>query len=223
MEKVLERFKIKGTERKIFKKKLKAERKKGFLPAIIYGHEFSPLPLFVFKKEFEKIYKKAGTSSLITLQVNEKKYNVLIHDVQVHPLTQEPEHIDFYKVKMTEKITAEVPLKFIGEAPAVKTLDAVIVKNFDKIEVECLPADLPHEIEVDLSSLINFDSVIYIKNLNIPSGVKVLADPEEAVVVVIPPRAEEIEEVVEEAVEEVAEEAPEEEKEETAEKEEKGE
>lgn len=191
----MEKITLKGEERKVFKKKLKAERKKGLLPAIVYGHDFSPLPIFVSQKEFERIYKKAGTSTLLNLEVGDKKYNVLIHDVQIHPLTQEFEHVDFYRVKMTEKITAEVPLKFVGEAPAVKAYDAVLVKNFDTIEVECLPADLPHEIEVDLSSLTEIDSVIYIKDLNIPPQVKVLADPEEAVVVATPPQVEEVEEV----------------------------
>jgi len=192
----MEKLVLKAKKRDVFGKKLKKERKAGFLPAVVYGHNFESIPVFVDKKEFRKIYKQAGTSSLITLNLEDKKINVLIHEVEKEPISQEPKHVDFYRVKMTEKITADVPLKFVGEAPAAKIYGAIIVKNFEKIEVECLPADLPHEIEVDLSPLTEIDSVIYVKDLNIPENVKVLADEEEAVVVATPPAAEEIEEEV---------------------------
>lgn len=192
----MEELVLKAKKRDVFGKKLKKERKAGFLPAVVYGHNFESIPIFVDKKEFRKIYKQAGTSSLITLNLEDKKINVLIHEVEKEPISQEPKHVDFYRVKMTEKITADVPLKFVGEAPAAKIYGAIIVKNFEKIEVECLPADLPHEIEVDLSLLTEIDSVIYVKDLNIPENVKVLADEEEAVVVATPPTVEEIEEEV---------------------------
>ena len=192
----MEKLILKAKKRDVFGKKLKKERKAGFLPAVVYGHNFESIPVFVDKKEFRKIYKQAGTSSLITLNLEDKKINVLIHEVEKEPISQEPKHVDFYRVKMTEKITADVPLKFIGEAPAAKIYGAIIVKNFEKIEVECLPADLPHEIEVDLSPLTEIDSVIYVKDLNIPENVKVLVDEEEAVVVATPPTTEEIEEEV---------------------------
>lgn len=194
---IVEKLFLKAKRRDVFGKKLKKYRKAGLLPAVVYGHNFDSLPLFVDKKDFKKVYKQAGTSTILTLELEDKKLNVIVHDIAKDPISQEPEHVDFYHIKMTEKITAEVPLKFVGEAPAAKIYGAIIVKNFEKIEVECYPSDLPHEIEVDLSLLTEIDSVIYVKDLNIPEKVKVLVDEEEAVAVATPPSAEEIEETVE--------------------------
>lgn len=128
---------------------------------------------------------------------------------------------------MTEKIVTEIPLKFIGEAPAVVDLDGTLLVNRDNIEVECLPTDLVHEIEVDISSLKTFDDLIKVADLKIPKGLEVLNDPNEVVASVTPPRSEEelaeLEAPVEEKVEEVEEVEKERKEEEEAEEETEGE
>ena len=183
-------------------------RKEGYIPAILYGQKAENIPLKVNKKEFKEIYNKVGESELIKLEIitNKDKESkdervVLIHDIQKDPITDEFIHIDFYQVRMDKPITVEVPLVFTGESPAVKNEGGVLVKNIKSVEVEALPLDLPKEIEVDISSLKTFDDNIYIKDIKLPSKVKINADPEEVVASVVPSK-EEVPEVTEEKVEE---------------------
>lgn len=189
-------------------KKVKTLREKGIIPAVLYGEKTKAISLEVNYKDFEKIYKEAGESTVIKLKTKEEAKNVLIHDVARDPVSDKFIHVDFYEVRMDKPITAEVPLVFEGEAPAVKNLEGILVKNIIEIEVEALPANLPHEIKVDISILNTFDDLIHIKDLKIPDSVKILVNPEEIVASVVPPRSEEelkaLEEKVEEKVEEVA-------------------
>ena len=111
--------------------------------------------------------EEAGRSVLIDLEIDGEKRKVLIHDFQKHPLTNRFIHIDFYQVKMDEEIEANVEIVFVGEAPAVKELGGVLLKTMDEVLVRCLPADLPKEIKVDLSTLKTFDDRIFVKDLNI--------------------------------------------------------
>ena len=133
--------------------------------------------------------------------------NVLIYDVSKDPVTDKFTHIDFYAVRMDKLITTEVPLVFEGESLVVETEDGVLVKNITEVEVEALPTDLPREIKVDISTLRTFDDLIHIKDLRVSEGVKILAEPEEMIASVTPPRSEEelaaLEEEVEEKIEEV--------------------
>ena len=189
--------------------KPKKLRREAMVPAVLYGHKVKNVFLIVDRKQFQKVFKEAGESSLIDLAIEKEKKprKVLVKEVQRDPVSGEYLHIDFYEVRMTEKITAEAPLEFKGVSRAVKDLDGVLVKNLDEIEVSCLPQDLPHSILVSISSLKTFDDVIYVKDLDIPKNVEVLAHPEDVVVSVMPPRSEkeleELEEKVEEKVEEV--------------------
>jgi large subunit ribosomal protein L25 len=190
--------------RTIIGKKVKSLRKKGFIPAVIYGHKTKSRNLFLRALDFQKVYKEAR-SNIVELVVNkEKPVNVLIQDIQTDPLTDKIIHIDFHQVEATEKVTTEIELKFIGESKAVKELNGILVKNLDKIKVESLSKDLIHKIEVDLSKLTTFDDVIYVSSLKIPETIKVLEKSDEAVALVQPPRIEEvIEEKPEEKIEEV--------------------
>ncbi len=181
----MEQIELKVQKRNIVGKKVKALRAKGLLPAILYGHQVKPQTLSVTNSDFEKIYQKAGTSSLVDLKIeDEKPIKVLIHEPQLHPVSDKPLHVDFYQVKMTEKIKTEIPIKIVGEAPAVKELGANLIANKDSLGVECLPQDLISEIEVDVSGLKNFEDRIIVKQLNIPAKIDVLDDPEEVVAVV---------------------------------------
>ena len=189
-------------------------RKEGFMPAIVYGHNKATEHLAVAYPAFEKTFKKAGESTLINLMIDGKSHNVIIQDVQRHYLTGKYIHADFYEVSMTEKMTATVALEFTGVSEAVKALSGTLVTVLHEVEVECLPADLPHNIVVDISSLKTFDDSILVSDLKVDSKVQILTNAEETVAKVNPPRdveAELAEPIVEDVskVEGAAEEKPE--------------
>lgn len=193
--------------RKEIGKKVKTLRKTGLLPAVLYGPKIKNLILEINPKEFEKIYQQAGESSLISLEISGQKGKnlVLIQEVVSDPFTGKPLHIDFYQPSLKEEVEATVPLVFEGEAPAVKNLGGTLVRNISEIEVKALPQKLPKELKVDVSSLSTFENNIFIKDLKIPEGVKILKNPEEIIALVLPPEKieEELEKPIEEKVEEV--------------------
>lgn len=146
----------------------------------------------VSAKEFEKVYRQAGENTLVNLAIeNHPPKRVLIHDVAKHFMKNEPIHVDFYEVDLTRKIHAEIPVRVVGVAAAVKELGGVLVKNLSTIEVEALPTNLPHEIEVDISRLKTFDDMIRLEDLRLGKEVKILGNPEELIIAVQPPRSEE--------------------------------
>ena len=173
-------------------KNIKEVREKGYILAELYGHKMENKHLAVKKEDFRKAHKEAGESSVINLVLDGKKIPALIHEVKLDYVSGETQHVDFYGVRMDEKITAGVAFEFIGESPAVKTHGGVVNKNIQEIEVEALPSDLPHSILVDISTLTEIGQTIYIKDLSLPKGVEVLVDPETAVVGIAAPRVEEV-------------------------------
>lgn len=189
-------------------------RSNGSIPAVLYGHNIPNVHLTVAQGEFEKLFRKAGESTIVELKTDDgKTHNVLIQAIQKHYLTSIITHVDFYEVSMTEKLTATVPLEFVGESDAVKILGGTLLKVIDEIEVECLPGDLPHNLEIDISVLKTFDDSILVKDIKLPKGVVVTSDPEETVANTQAPRdieAELAEPVVEDisAVEGAAEDKP---------------
>ena len=137
---------------------------------------------------------------MIDLQIDDKEpVKVLVQEVQFSPLEDKYIHIDFHQVKMTEKISAEIPLKFIGESPAVKELGGIPVKNLDKIKIECLPDKLIHELEIDISQIKTFEESIHVQDLKIPEGITVMDKPDETIFLVEAPRSEEELKALEEA------------------------
>jgi large subunit ribosomal protein L25 len=194
---------LKAQTRAIIGKKVQSLREKKLIPAVTYGHGVKNQNLSLEYIPFEKVYKEGGESTLIDLVVDDRKpVKVLVQEVQKDPLTDMITHVDLRQVKMTEKITIEVLLKFVGEPKAVKELGGVLVKTLDKIKVKCLPQDMAHEIEVDISSLNTFDDIIYVKDLKIPAGLELLENMNEPVINVMPPRSEEELKALEEKVEE---------------------
>jgi len=204
----MDKINLKSKTRDIVGKSLKSYRKKDLIPAVIYGHKKESKSLWVDSMEFNNIYKKAGESTIIEIDIDGKsKASVLIHDTQKDPLTDKFSHIDFFQIKMDEKIETEVPLEFIGESPAVKEHGGVLVKTIDAVSVKCLPADLPSKIEVTISSLENFDNQIKISDLKVSDKVQIMADEKTIVASVTPPRTDEelaqLDEKVEEDVSKV--------------------
>ena len=198
---------LKSKIRQVFGKKTKSLKKKDLLPAVLYGSAIKNLSLEIDLKEFEKIYKEAGESSLIILEVEgekSQKFLVLIADVKIDPLTGRAFHTDFYQPKLEKEVEAKVPLIFEGVSFAVKDLGGTLVKNISEVEVKALPQKLPKEIKVNIEGLKSFENHILIKDLNLPEGVKILKGAEEIVAQVAPPaKEEELEKPIEEKVEEV--------------------
>lgn len=174
----MEKHKLKVEPRKILGQKVKKLRKGGILPANIYGHHIPSIPVQVEFKDFEKVYKETGETGLVELLLSgeEKARPVLIHNVQIHPVTSLALHADFYQVDLKEKVTAMVPLVLVGVAPAVETKIGVILQTLKEIEVEALPGDLPENIEVDISSLKEINQEIKIPDLKIDPKVTILTD-----------------------------------------------
>lgn len=183
-------FEIKAEIREIMRKKVNSLRRSGFIPAILYGHGKKPVNLTVKAKDFLTIFKKAGETSLIELIVDDKKHNVLVHDLARNPLTAETIHIDFFEVKMDEKIKTKVPLVFIGESLAIKSEGGVLVRALQEVEIEALPKDLPKEIIIDISSLKTFEDKILVKDIAVVDSIKILAGFNDVVALVAPPRSE---------------------------------
>ncbi|MCL5410998.1 MAG: 50S ribosomal protein L25 [Patescibacteria group bacterium] len=196
-------FKLEAKLREEAANKTRAE---GFIPGIVYGKGLDNTKISLEKTNFLRLYKEAGTSNLVELTINGSKgAKTLIHDIQLDPIKSEILHVDFYKVNMKEKIHAEVPLKFIGDSVAVIEKEGSLITSKDSIEVECLPADLIPELEVDISVLDDFEKSIKISDLKIPAGVEILDDPEEMIAHVEEPRSEEeLAELEEEVVEDVS-------------------
>lgn len=203
----MEKIRLKAKLREERGKKVNKGRKSGLIPAVTYGKSAESQSLWIDNLDFSRLIKKHGESVIIDLSIGEKSgHNVLIHEMQQNPISGNISHIDFYQVKMDEKIETEVELVFVGEFPAVKELGGVLVKSLDKIEISCLPADLPSSIEVDIADIKTFEDHIYVKDLNIPKEVEIKDDPETVVALVTPPRSEEeLSELEEKVVEDVTE------------------
>ncbi|MCS6789074.1 MAG: 50S ribosomal protein L25 [Patescibacteria group bacterium] len=181
--------------RKNLGKKVKNLRNQGLIPAELYGHNISNMHLVVNFKDFNNVYRQAGESSIINLVIEDDKSKnnipVLIHDIQRDYLNGNILHIDFYQIKMDEKIRTYVPLKFVGESPAVKNYGGILNKSMLEIEIEALPKDLPHEVEVDVSNLKELGQSIYVRDLKLPKGVRILIDLDNPVATVIAQKEEE--------------------------------
>ena len=216
---------LSAKKRKDIGKKVKKIREQGMLPGVLYGPKIESQPLEIDLKEFEGVYREAGESSLISLDLAKEKFLVLIHAVEIDVLSQKAIHVDFYQPRLDEEIEAMIPLVFEGEAAAVRDLGGTLVKNIHEVEVKALPQNLPHEIKVNIDKLKTFEDSVLIQDLSLPQGVKVLKEAGEAVVFVASPEKieEELAKPIEEKVEEVekAEEKKEEEKEGEEEKTEK--
>ena len=181
-------------EKRDVKTDVQSLRESGKMPAVFYGPKEKSTPVMVSTVEFIKVYKKAGESSVIVLKDGADEHEALIHDIDVHPLTGAPRHADFYVIEKGKKVKVHIPLVFTGVSPAVKDKGAILVKVLRELEIEAAPKDLPHELSVDISSLVEFSSTIAAKDITLPAGVTLIALPEEVVASVAEAK-EEVEEV----------------------------
>jgi len=176
---------LEAQERTLKGKKVKALRREGLLPGIIYGRigkeQIEPVLIQLDLHEASKIIKKLTGSSLVTLKVDVEEYPVVLREAQKDIIYGTLRHVDFMAVSLTEKLQTAVPIELIGQAPAEINMAAVVVTGISELEIECLPQDMPERIEVDATVLVDMDSTIYVKDLDLPDTYDVLTDPEELI------------------------------------------
>lgn len=184
---------LKAQSRKVTGRKVKNLRKEGVLPGNIYGKKVKSVSVQVVLKDFEKVYKEVGETGLVELELGKEKKPVLIHNLQLNPVTDAPVHVDFLQVDLKEKVSAEVPVELTGESPAEKQALGTVVLMLNEIEVEALPADLPEKFEIDRGALTEVDQVVKVSDLKVDrSKVEIKMGEEEIVVKVEPPQKEEV-------------------------------
>lgn len=169
--------------RTVLGKKVKQLRDGGLIPAILYGCDTEPIPLQVERQPLRRALGQVGVNRLIILKIKgeEKPRLVLARDVEFDPISHNIRHVDFYQVVMTRKVKAQVGLTLVGESPLVAQGAGVLLRGLDAVEIECLPGDLIHSIEVDLSALKKQDDVIYVRDLKVPPNITILTDGRELV------------------------------------------
>jgi large subunit ribosomal protein L25 len=175
--------------------KMDSLRKAGEIPAVFYGAGKISTSITLSTVEFKKIWREAGESSAILIKAPTGDVDVLIHEVQVDPVTDEPIHVDFLAIDMKKKIRVPVPLIFEGISNAVKSGIGNLVKVLHEVEIEALPADLPHDLVVDISSLEGLENQVFVSDIKLPPGVVVIANGSDVVASIVA-QVEEKEEVV---------------------------
>ena len=159
-------------------------RKNGMVPAVVYGARVENTTISVPSVDFEKVLRVVGESNTLTLELKDKKVEVLIHEIQRDPIKGFLVHVDFLAIDANKPIEVVVPIEFIGIAPAEKNGLGVLVKTLHEIEVEALPKDLPHSIEVDLITLENLDDQIRVEDIKAPKGVTIKTNGEEVIAII---------------------------------------
>jgi len=169
---------------KKFPKPNKVESLTESIKGVFYGKIEENTPITISYSDFKKVWKEAGGSSLITLKGVGEDKEAVIQAMDFDPFTDNPRHVDFYVIERGKAMEVDVPLEFVGVSPAMKELGGMLVKALHELKIEVLPKDLPKSIEVDISSLVDFDSQILAKDLKLPESAKIVGDMEEVVVMV---------------------------------------
>lgn len=205
----MERIELRTQARTTRGKQVKRLRAQDWIPAVVYGADMSARSIQVQERLLFRTLKQAGSTTLIDLFVEDESepHVVLAREIQRDSITGQLVHVDFYQVRLTERVKTTPRLEFVGEAPVVKLGSAVMIYGMTEIEVECLPTDLINSIPVDVSVLEGMDDNILVGDLPVPSGVTIVADPGEVVASVVPVRVALEEEAEEEEAEDLEAEA----------------
>ncbi|MBK7319038.1 MAG: 50S ribosomal protein L25 [Anaerolineales bacterium] len=179
MEKVV----LKASKREVTGKQVKALRRDGQLPAVIYGRHVEPIAISLEAHSTGLVFAKLTSSTLVTIDVDGTEYAALVREKQRNYIKGNLTHIDFLAVDLTEKITTKVHLTFTGVSSAVKDYSAVLVHRMEQLEVECLPTDLPERILVDISTIKEIGNSIRVRDIALPENVAVLEDADEIVII----------------------------------------
>ncbi len=189
--------KLKAKKRTLLGKKSKKLRREGIIPAVIYGKDLDSVAIEILLPDFTQVYKTAGNTQVIEIEIEAgETYPVLVKQLQYHPLSDLPVHVDFHRIDLKKKVSALVPLVFVGESEVVKNSEGILQEILNQITVEALPSHVPASIVVDISTLKTADDVITISNLVIPAEVVVKHEPEELICKIAALMAEEVEPVV---------------------------
>ena len=178
----MEKIELVTGRRKVAKGAAKRLRSEGIVPGVLYGHGVENIPLKIQALTLNRILSEAGSSQLIHLRIDDSPTTqpVLAREIQRDVLTGKPIHVDFLAVSMTEKITAQVALTLVGEPQPVAQGEGMLLHGAGEIEIECLPGDLIPSLEVDISDL-DFDTAIYVGDLQVPANITILSDPQEMI------------------------------------------
>jgi large subunit ribosomal protein L25 len=183
---------VSAEPREVVGKKVNALRRRGLLPAVVYGHGTASQPIQLDARAFDELRRTTPRNTLVDLKVGGGRVTpVLLQGIHEHPVRRHPIHVDFYVVKMTEEITVDVPINHVGTSLAADKLGGTLLHLREHVSARALPGDLPSAIDLDISPLESFDAVLHVSDLVVPTGVIVLNDPGEPLARVQPPRQEE--------------------------------
>jgi large subunit ribosomal protein L25 len=187
---------LKATPRTATGRQVRALRRQGLLPAVIYGHNVEPISISLEGREAGRVLGRLSSSSLITINLEGKEFPSLVREKQQNHIKRTLIHVDFMVVSLTEKIRANVGIVLTGNSPAVKDFNAMLINGLSELEVEAFPQDLPASIVVDISALIKIGDGIHVRDIILSDKVQILDTPDEMIVLATAPAKEEVEEVV---------------------------
>jgi large subunit ribosomal protein L25 len=203
----MDNIELTAHNRDLMGKKVRFLRRKGITPVSLYGHGIESTSLQIETPALKKALAQAGKTSIIYLKVGSAKrqHMAIVRGIQRDPVKGELLHVDFYQVRMDQKLKIQVPLVLMGKAPAVKELGGILVQEMNSVEVECLPANMCHSIELDISNLVNLDQALHVKDLKVGEGITIVTGPEKVVAKIARLRIEVVEAVAAPAAEAEAE------------------
>ncbi|MDO8487168.1 MAG: 50S ribosomal protein L25 [Candidatus Curtissbacteria bacterium] len=181
----MEQVPLTAQKRTVLGRKVKTLRKEGIIPAHVFGHKIPTEHIQIKAVDFSKVFEKVGETGIIDLAVDGAKKPVMVKGVQIHPVTDQILHVDFYQVNLAEKVKVNVPLEIVSEAPAIEKKLGLLLTPITEIEVEALPADIPESIEVDISNLAAVGDEIKVKDLKVDRAKVEIITDEELIVVQI--------------------------------------
>lgn len=202
----MSRPKLSAQPRTATGKAVRSLRREGILPAVVYGHGVPSRTLQLDAHEFDLLRRRTGRNALLDLTVDDGRATpVLVHGVQEHPVSRATLHVDLLAVRMTEELTVDVAVSYVGESAAVDRLGGVLLHIRESVQVRALPDRIPSALELDVTPLETFDDALHVSDLRVPDGVTLVTDRTETLARVQPPRVEEVTPTEAAEAEEVAE------------------
>ncbi len=180
----MEDLTLQAAKRSVLGKKNRFLRRQGITPAHLFGHSIESQALQCDTLQLKQIIAHAGTTRLISLKIDDDKQpkRVFLREIQSDALGKQLLHVDFYQVRMGEKMEVDVPIVLVGEAPAMRGKGRMLSHGITSLSVECLPDNVPPQIEVDVSMLEEVEQAIHVRDIILDPDITVNADPEQLVV-----------------------------------------
>ena len=183
---------VSAEPREVLGKKVSVLRRQGILPAVVYGGGQESQPIQLDAREFDVLRRTTSRNTLVDLRIGKARSTpVLLQGIHEHPVRRHPMHVDFLVVSMTEAITVDVPVNYMGDSSAADKLGGTLLHLRESVSISALATALPSAIDLDITPLDTFEAVLHVRDLIVPEGIEILTDPEEALARVQPPRVEE--------------------------------